>query len=346
MAATVPESSNTFVPELQAGLVSSFSRNQQKFPVNKYAQIVPVDKEVGYYTRINREEAGRVLSTNGLENMWADSQDRPTENGDNEEFTFETYRTYRRSFGFVLGDKAVDQASFDVKAKAASVAAEKAMRMRTQQIVTLATTSGNYDTTHVSAVASIAGNAGTWEQSTTARSDIKRSLHHVAELLIKDSLNGISAEDIMLVMSPGCARKMALSQELIDYIKGSPDAMNQIRGEGKNVMFGLPDRLYGYPIVIEDSYKVTTKKGASSVTRAAILSDTTPFMCSRVGALVDERLPNSSSFSTLSLYIYEDMSVEEFYEKKHRRHEGFVTDDIGAIMTAPVSGFLFTSAVN
>lgn len=348
MTATYPNASNTYVPELTDKLVVDFSRNVNKFPLNRYVQIVPVEKQNGYYTKMTREEAGRILASDGKNFLWQDSMDRPLHVGETESHDFPAYGTKRRDFGCVIGYLGAQQAAFNVKAIHAGLKAEQAMRVRTQLCVTAATTTGNYDSAHTSAVASISGVSGLWDVSTTARKDIKRSLDYAVETILKSTLNGINgAEDLMLVMSPGCARKISVSQELVDHIKGSPDALAEIRGElpGRNVLFGLPNRLYGINVQVEDTAKVTSKKGGT-IARSFILSDSTPFLCSRPGALVSERAAETASFSTLTLFMKEEMTTEEFDEPKHRRTELHVTEDYDVAVTASISGFLFTSAVS
>lgn len=342
--ATTPGGSNTYVPELTDSVVASFSANPNSFPLNKYVQLIPVDKDTGYYARIGREEAGR-LQDSDLYGDWADGSDAPTFGGELEEHSFVAYKTQRKPFNYVIGMKGQEQAAFDVRAKHAAVKAEQAMRRRTQLVINAATTTGNYDSSHVLTVANISGNSGKLDESTTARSDIKRTLNYMFELLEKDTLNAIKPEDVIFVLSGGCARKLAQTQELIDHLKGSPDAYAMFTGELKNAgKYGLPLSLYGFPVVIENTYKVTTIKGASSKTTTLILPDTTPFMCSRVGGLSDGKL-GTPSFSTLGLFVYEDMTVEEETMTWDRKIRGRVTDDVQAQVIAPVSGVLLQSAV-
>jgi hypothetical protein len=112
-----------------------------------------------------------------------------------------------------------------------------------------------------------------------------------------------------------------------------------------NTAYGLPAKLYGYNIVVERTAKVTTKKGATTA-RSYVLGDTTAFMCSRPGGLVSERASESPSFSTLTFFMKEEMTVEQFEEKKHRKIEYHITEDYDVQVTAPAAGFLFTSCVN
>lgn len=347
MAATFPSGSNTYVPEVTNKLVVDYSRNKDKFPLNQYVQICPVTKQVGYYLEMTREEAGRILNTDLKNFAWPDGADPPTHNDDTEGFEFKPYKTKRYSYGFNIGSLAVEQAAFNVVAHNAGVKAEQAMRARTQMVVGAATTSGNYDATHVSAVASITGVTGKWDVSTTARKDIKRSLDYAANKIIEDSLNGVASEDLILVISLYTARLMSISQEIVDMIKGSPEAYAEIRGElpNRNIHFGLPNRLYGYKVVVEDSVKVTSKKGATKAV-SGILANTTAFMCSRVGGLVSTQAAEAPSFTTHVLFMKEEMSVESKSESWERRERHRVVEDFQAAVVGKIAGFLFTSVVS
>lgn len=348
--AVFPGQSNAYVPELTDKLVVDFSRNIKKFPLNQYVQIVPTDKQTGYYLEITREEAGRLTNSDLRNFLWPDGHDSPAHHNEMESFNFKPYRTKRYNFGFRAGYLATQQAQWNLRAHNAGIKAEQAMRGRTQMVITKAVTSGSYDASHVSAVAggSIPGTSGKWDESTTARKDIKRSLDYAVEKIITDTLNGVDQEDLILVVSMGCARKISLAQEIVDMLKHSPHALAEVRGElpNRNVMFGLPSKLYGLTVVVENTVKTTTRKGASTVTKSPILADTTPFICSRVGGLASERADGSPSFSTHSLFMKEEMTVEEFDDPENRRVKNRVVEDYEAQVTAPVAGFLFTGAVN
>lgn len=339
---------NTYVPSTEAtnNMQVDFSRNPKSFKVNEYVQIVPVTKDVGYYTSMTIEEAGRILNTSLNDHKWADGEDAPSDKGQTESFEFKAYQTARYFFGFRLGQKASSQASWDILAQHARIKAQQAMTARTQVAVTLLSTGGNWPTGHTSAVSSITGVTGKWDVSTTARKDIKRSIDHALDTVLKSTLAGVELDDFRLVMSPGCARKIAVSQEIVDHIKGSPDALAELKGNlGPNAAFGLPSKLYGINLVIENAVKVTSRKGA---TKAAsyVLGDTTPFIVARPGGLVAPTDSNSAPrFSTACMFAYEEMTVESKFDADNRVNKGRIVDDYAMAMTAGISGFLFTAAV-
>lgn len=339
---------NTYVPSTEAtnNMQVDFSRNPDSFALNKYIQIVPVKKDVGYYTEMTVEQAGRILNTDLKDHLWADGEDAPTHNGGTEKFEFKPYTTKRHVYGYRIGGKAAEQASWDILAQHGRIYAQLAMTARTQKVITALTTSGNYPTANTSAVSSISGNAGKWDVSTTARQDIRRSIRYALDTIRRQTLGAVAPGQALWVMSPGCAGKIAESQEIVDYIKGSPQAMSYIKGnEGPNAQYGLPEKLYGVDVVIEDAVKVTSRKGATKAT-SYVLADTTSMIVSRPGELMAKDGPEAPRFSTAALFVYEDMTVETKFDQDNRVNKGRIVDDFDVKVVAGLSGFLFTACVD
>ena len=341
-----PSGQNVFVPDHDGSgrLVVDFSRNPNKFAIADYAQIVKPKRTIGYYMAMTVEEAGRIINSDLADFAWPDGAEAPQSQDGTESFEFKAFRCERFAFDYVLGDLTVEQASWDIKGQHARIKAQQAMTGRTQKAMTKLQTSGNWASTHTSAVSSISGNTGNWAASTTARQDIKRSLNYAADLILKDTLGAIDINDLMLVIAPTTAKALSETQEIVDHIKGSPDALAQVRGElpGKNAMFGLPDKLYGFPIVVEKTVKTTSRKGA---TRAVsyVCDYQKPIMVARPGGL--EGVADAPNFSTVVLFMYEEMTVEDKHDTENRRLKGRVVENYAVELVASVSGFLFTGAV-
>jgi hypothetical protein len=345
MAAAFPSAQNVYVPDHAASgkLVVDYARNIKNFGVNQYCQIVPVKKQMGLYLNMTVEEAGRIQQTDLSNFEWPDGAEAPSGDDGAESFEFLPYRTQRRAFPVRFGDLTIDQADWNIVAQHASIKARQAMTARTQLAITAATTTGNYAATHRLDVTAIPNNTGAWDVSTAARQDIKRSLNVAAELILKDTLSAVSIDDLMLVVSPTLAREMSECQEIVDYLKSSPAALAQVRGElpGRNVLFGLPDHLYGYPVVVEQTAKVTTKKGATT-SRSWVLADATPFMCARPGGL--EGVADAPNFSTIVIFALEEMTVETMRDANNRRQSTRVVENIDVRVVAPATGVLFSDA--
>jgi len=346
--AAYPSGANTFVKDHRAtgGLVVDFSRNVNSFALNRYIQIRKVDKEAGYYLEMTVEEAGRIMNTDLRDYLWYDGSERPLRNEGTESFEFKEYRTKRYDYGFNLGDKAANQAQWDIVGQHSRIKAQQAMTGRTQLAINVLTTAANYAAAHTSAVASITGNTGNWGASTTQRQDIKRSLNAGANQIIKATLGAVNETDLKLVMGPDTAIEMSESQEIVDHIKHSDLALAQVRGDQQfgnpNARFGLPKKLYGFDVEIEDAVKTTSHKLATEA-KSYVLGSGTAVMLARPGDLV--AASGGPSFSTCMIFAYEEMTVETLRDDRNRRQEGHVVDDIAVVMTAPATGFLFTSAV-
>jgi len=348
MPATYPSGSNTFVKnhEASGNMVISYSRNIDDFAVNQVTQIKPVQKESGYYLQFTAEQAARLLNSDAIsEFVWADGQERPLRNEGTESFQFLEYKTIRTEFGANLGNKSVDQADFDILGIHGAIHGQQAMTARTQRVYTCLTDTSNYDSGHYSAVASITGNTGNWGQSTTQRQDVRRSLNYALGVIKKATLGVVKQKDLHLVIGPATAMELAETQEIVDHVKHSPEAWAQVRGDikGINTEWGLPDQLYGYPVVVDDTVRVSSKKGA---TRSAdfVWQSGYAALVSRPGALVNEG-GGGPSFSSITNFVYEELSVETLRDDRNRRVQLSVVLDEVPVLTAPAATFLFTSAV-
>jgi hypothetical protein len=347
MAAAYPGPFSVHVPS-HKGLVVDFARNIKRFPVNRYTQTVPVTKLNDYYQRMTIEEAGRVLSTTLDDKLWADGQPRPERNEGGESFEFFPYRCERYYYGLPLGDLTISNADWDVSQQHLSIYSRQAMTARTQLAITQLTTTGNYAASHVinasTFSSSLGTNQGTWVQSTTARQDIKRSLFGAAEVIRDDTLDALEMDELILVINSELAAEIALSQEIVDYIKASPEAPYFIKGEGKafnpNSDYGLPDKLYGFSLVVEGTRKITSAKGAAAA-RSQILPTATPFLCARPGGL---EAPVGPNFSTCVGFAFLEMGVETVNDAINKRQLLGVTEVIDYQLAAPASGVLFTAA--
>jgi hypothetical protein len=322
-------------------MVVDFARNINKFAVNKYIQVLPVKKVAGYYLQMTVEEAGRLLHDDMANFVWPDGQPAPAGEDGTESHEYKAFETKRYAYPFTLGSLTVDQASWDILAHHASIKSRQAMTARTQLAITALTTEANYDSSHVLDVTAISGNTGNWAQSTTARQDIHRSIITAAEVIRDSTLDAVDTEDMLLVINSDLAGQLAMTQEIVDYIKGSPDAYAQVRGElpSRNKFYGLPDKLYGIEVVVESARKITTKKGATT-SRTQVLPASTPFMVARPGSLVG--VADAPNFSTCVIFAQEEMTVETKVDSDNRRVTGRVVENIVAKVVAPASGVLFT----
>lgn len=338
-----PSGSNTYQPSTEASnsLVVDFSRNPKKFALPNYVSYANVKKNVGLYVSMTVEEAGRLLNTDLSDFAWYDGNDAPQHNDGTESFDMPAFATKRFAYGFNLGDLTIEQATWDILAQHGRIKAQQAMTARTQKAATLLNTSGNFGT-HTNTATVLGG--GKWDVSTSALQYIQKSLHAAAETVLKDSLGAVTPADLILVINPTCARLMRSSQEIVGHIVSSPAAVAQVRGEipGRNVLYGLPDQLYGYNVVVEDAVKTTSRKGATAA-KSFVWSDTVAVLLARPGEL--EAPSGGPNFSTATVFLKEDMTVETERDNWHRKTRGRIVDDFDVQLTASVSGYCITAAV-
>lgn len=347
MTVAYPSEKNVFIRDHDASnkMVIDFARNINSFAVNRYVQVVPAEKVAGMYLEMTIEEAGRIINEDLSDTVWPDGAPAPDGIDGLESFGWKPFSTKRHIFPFALGSLTAGQASWDIVAQHSSIKCRKAMTARTQKCITALTTTGNYPSGHVLDVSGISSNTGNWLQSTTARQDIKRSLETAIELILDATLAAVEPGDLQLVINSLMAAYLSQTQEIVDYIKGSPDAYAQVKGDlsnsSRNSIYDLPEKLYGVNLVVEKTRKVTSRKGATRAV-SQILPTATPFLCARPGAMTG--VEGAPSFSTCTLFAQEEMTVETKLDEDNRRTKGRVVENHTAVMTAAAAGVLFQNA--
>jgi hypothetical protein len=343
--AVYPGGSNTYVKNHAAtgNLVVSFSRNPSKFAFARYVQYRKVTKDAGYYLRITAENAARAVGGNLKEFVWPDGGDAPRRNSGTELFNFLDYKTTRTAPDFTLGWKSRDQADWSIQDTETQFHVHQAMTLRGVGIGSALEATGNWDSSHILDVddgtTDVPGNTGSWELSTSQRQDIKRSLNVANGLIHKHTLGVVQRNDLQLVINPNTAARLGESQEIIDFVKQAPDSWKMLQGElsGLNSQWGMPDKIYGIPVVVDDTVVVTTARGATTPTYTYTITDGNGFLISRPGGLVSNAA-TGPSFSTIMGFFYEELTVETKDDPDNRRVNGRVVDDVAWEMVAPVSG--------
>ena len=347
-----PGQFNTFIPSTEAtqNMVVDFSRNVDKFPLAKYIQYVPVSVNKGFYTRMTVEQAGRLLTDDGADALWADGTDAPRQTGKNEAFSFEPYVCKRYLDGFEVGEIAAEQASWDLLAQQARITAQRVMTRRTNIVLSAATNAANYAAANQvdlsGAVSGLFASATNLDESGATDLFIKKTLDFCAMNIVKQTLSAVNPGDIQFIMNPTTANLLSNTQEIRDFVKQNVGAFAMVEGSKMTVPglnYGLPSTLYGYNIVVEDTVKVTGKKGAVASPGYA-LADGDIIVASRPGGL--EGVEGARSFSTWQLFLKDEMIVEQKHDNDHKRHVGRIIDHFDVQMVAPVSGMIIENALS
>ena len=346
MAFSYPSGSNTYIPSFDATghLVVAYSRNPKSFPINEWASLTPVKKDSGYYLRVTAEVAGRILNSDFIrEAVWHDGDDAPDGNWNTESFSWFKYATRRLSFAFRLGYKANEQADWKILALHSEFAAQQAMTARSVQAIAVITNAANYDAGHSSTATLVGG--GFFSAGTPTNPIVKKAFNAMAQQIQLSTLGMIKPDDLVVVMNPVLADATSRSQEIHAYLKESPFALAQVRGDVKsqNGKWGLPDQIYGYKIVVEDTVRVTSKKGAARAAAYA-MGENNCAMLARPGGLVSPA--GGPNFGTVTQFMYEEMTVESRDDPDNRRITGRVTEDYEIQIVAPASGYLLTNCLS
>ena len=333
---------NTFVPTFSAAtgqIQIEFTRSVNRFPITQYAQIVPVQQMSGYYLRIDEEETARVVNAQDLQ--WPLGEDRPTGINSDIDWTQFTCARYQSSFG--IPQETARQAQWDVVASHARIAAAKMMTHRCFRMAAQLTDSNNY----TAGSNYFANGSALVSGATIASADGVQALIRAAiEKIVQNTVGVVSAKDILLIVNPTTARIMATNDGVRDYIKNTPHALNFLKGDDTFAAYGLPQTLFGLGgVVVDDTVRVSTRKGGAN-TRGFFYGDASaPGMVfvSRPGGLVGNEGP---SFSSATIFAYEDMTVETVEDPWNRLVRGSVTDNSATVLTAPLASLYIADANN
>lgn len=339
MSASAPSATNVFTPTFDGQLVIDYSRNEKKFALNQYISQVPVNALTGYYLRITPDNAIRILSSNLADIVWPDGNDAPTGEWNQQEHEFFAYLCTRYAPSVKLGYQMAEQAMWDIKKSHQAMLAQQVMTARSIKAMTVLTDTAQYASTHTATATASGG--GYWSAGTLTAKYIQKSIQYGARQITLDTNSVVNYKDLVLIVNPKLAVAMATSSEISEYLAQSPVASEILTGEGNlNSAYGLPPQLYGVKLVVEDASKVVQQKGATAAPEF-ILGDTTAVLVARPGSLTSNA--GGISFSTLTMFVKEDMQSEMLDDPNNRRHLIRIVDNYDIKVTAPATGYVFTA---
>lgn len=357
MATQMRYLSGTGVMPSASGQVIFYIRKPADFVINEYAQFIESPTTNGMYAFIDPDQPVRIV--NEAEFAFEDGDARPEGNYNQLAFQWVPFRVYRRDYPFKLGDQAIELAKkfnkFDPVTQHSMMVASQAMTNRTNRVIKLMETVANWGANTADANV-INGGYGNWKNASSDPTSpfflaIKRSIGNAMKIINLNTNGRVRRRDMKLVISPGLAEFMADTSEVYDYVKFSTRAEAIQSGEGRDYSedWGLPKKLYGVEVVVEETmlvntYPIDPPTLASSTTgdRKYAKSDTSAVLVSRVGGI--EGAYGSPSFSTIQIYFYgAPMQVYTFNDKENKRTKGHVEEAFIEVLAAPASGFLITA---
>ena len=341
-------STNGYLPGASQYLVE-FVRDPKRFPVDKYTQIVEAPDPTFYYWEIERDQMIRQHALNL--SLFADGAERPIGTDNQLKSRMVQATCLRYDFNVRLGDIFLKTNQWKAKELHLKMLASQAMLGRAYNAVNLLETVANWGA-NTSDANTLNGGHGNW---ITASDDPSDSNYNAIRLSLMQAYNNIflatngqvSWRDLRLVVSPNLALGMSNSPELHNYIRQTERANDKIEGDEDDYAdrFGLPRRLYGLEVVIENTPYLTDLSTAGlttgSTNRQFLKKDTTAFIVSRPGGL-DGTI--GASFSTVQTYYYgSQLKALQWHDEKSLFVDCHVEDYYTTIMPAPYSGWLVTA---
>lgn len=366
MAYSYPGGYNTWVPSWEAtGQVIALIRDPKKFAINNYVAFRPAGKQVGLYLEFDLDHPARSLDLAQM--VWPEGSERPTGEHNLAGFEYKEYRTIRRDLAFTLGNMTLAQTDWPILAYHAGVVAQQAMTALTRQVMSVLDASANYGS-NTDTAANLGSGAGKFELANTTAGDanfnnIRKVFNAVAIKILQATNSIVRKENLWCIISPDAARIMSQAHEITDYLKQSPYAMAQVKGDlpNRNVLFGLPEMLYGVNLQVEDTSYVNSQKGAA-VTRTWAKAQDGLIFISKVDDLPGDQVGEAPvpNYSTFQVFHYNQgmegaptsargngaglLAVETWEDVRNKRTEGHVTWNTAEKMVAPTTGYYVQDA--
>lgn len=358
-----PSSTNGHIPNwVDSGrLTVGFSRDPKQFAYNRYISYSQTKFPIGYYLKWNNQAQARVISTDRY--LWAYGHPRPVP-ADPEAFRWVQFRTVRRDYAYGHDLDTIETTDFnlmqvDRRGRAQLAATSRAKRIITDLTTTAnwtAATDGDLTVDHTGTATALAG--GKLDAGTSTAPYFQKAITNMMDICTTDTNGYIQSTPgkWQIIMNPTDARKIAASQELHDYLKGSPFAYPEVSGTlHDNRRYGLPPQLYDVEICVDASVEVTSEVGASSLTRSYVWPSGSVGFVYRPDQL--DGVYGEKPFSTYTLFYRAadengksidatgiDLVVTEFTDQRNRMWEGHVTEETVGYVTCPASGYLITAA--
>lgn len=347
---------NGFLPAA-TGQAVTYVRDPNKFQVNKYAQLIKCPKPLVAYAVLDPDAPVRRVTD--AEFAWPDNQPRPRPQNTQGDWVWNEVRVNRRNYGYTVGEQALETADWPAKAFFNGIILSLAMTNLTKRFIDLAETTGNWSG-NTSDAGVLNGLGTTWANASNDPGNgahflaIKKSLLQAVRNILLLTNSMVSIGDLRLVISPDLAITMAATSEIHSVLQYQEKTIRLLKGDepeisSTNQFFGLPEKLYGLPLIIEDAAYVNQRPNSAhtyatiDVNRFFVKAKTSAIICSRVGGL--DGVYGAPNFSTFQRYFYKYyMAIEAFHEVKDKLFESHVVDQFKEILAATRSGWLITNA--
>ncbi len=347
MSFAYPSFTNVYMPntstnvEVTANLVVNFSRDVKKFPLNQYIKLIPTKKTLGYYTRIAIGQQARLQYSDARNFLFNPGQERPKGNWNQLGFSRFPFATNRYSFTTTLDQLEVDQADFQIQPMHVAMLAQQAMTWRSYLVAQTISNAANWDASHVTTMTLLAG--GPINSATGTNPYVMKMFQAAAVRIGLDTLGAVDASMLTALMNPNTAKAIAQSQEWRDYLAQQQNAYLFLKGENPTPaeFWNLTPKIHGIRVLIDNT---VVNRGANSASddlgsnNIFTIPDGMIIFLGRPGDLVGGE--GSTDFSTVQLFVHEEMTSESVTDTWNRLLQLAVTDNIDCRVVAPASGML------
>jgi hypothetical protein len=346
-----PGPTNTYPPSWDAtGQIITFIRDPNMFALNDYCKFRPATAMQGLYLYLDGDQGARV--TNDAQFDWADGAERPKGQDQLAQFRYVPYICQRKDYPWVLGNLTLEQCPWQLQAAQGALVMQQAMTLRTMRVVAMLESAANWGD-NTDDANDLNDGAGTWDLADTGNYAIRKTFNGVV-LAVNESTNGmVKSRQLRCVVGPDLAKAMGESKEMADYIKNTPYAYEALKGklaaDNPNTEYNLPPVVYGVQIVIEDAVKVTSPKGATTVSKGRVKDRNSAVFGSMIDGLPGDQVGQfpTPNFSTFQIFHHGGLLKSMTWnDVRNERVEGHVTETFVEAMVAPAAGYLVTNTLS
>lgn len=348
---------NSYVAKATEQIIAN-ARDPKKYRINKYSRLVKTDDELFLYYYIHPDDFVRSVATKA--SVWGDGAKRPEISGQRVRHKTREGQCIRYDEDFQIGWRTLKKADYNVLLANTRAVENKVMIDWTRESIDLvedpANWSGNF-----AAATDLAG-AAQWDQGTAEDPVIKKTLLEIGERITLNT-NGMAGDfeneddnKLILLLSPQAARRMATTPEIHAIYKESTYTERLVgkMAVNPNAVFGLPQMLYGYTVVVETAV-VVTENPQDDGDLAAVTGTPAPrrfckdfssaVILSKQGS-VDGEI-GAPNYETLQrFYVDSEMKLQIFDEAKHEYTDGHCVRFGTTHIAAPATGFLITNILS
>lgn len=343
MAQGNPGGQDTYVPllELSGNLMIEYARNlhHTSLAINRACRVTPVKNTYGTYLQFNPLDLARNVNI-PYDPDWAPGTLRPTGFESNLQFKTLTFRCDRKNHGKTLDKLGVDLANWPIMKAHTEALAQDAMTYRAIKVYNKMFDSTQYDATHVFSATTASG-TGFLSGGTIADPRIKNAFDYAARIIMKDSMGKVQFGGLSVLMNHNTALKLSSTRELREYLAQQVNSEAQLRldrGKSLNDAFGLPDRLYGYNVIVDSLFYSAVNKGNASLSGTPVIADNQILVCLADGP---QEVPEGApSYNTCHVFSYEEMTVESTEDTRNRLVFLDIVNNFTPEIVAPVTACL------